>query len=112
MPHIIQGEMAATTARVNGVASIKAEFVLPRVFASNDHDDDLAERLTNPATAAGSEEEDGSANKRVKLSGAAKKRAKKESNRGQNKGRKFVGIKDQNNLCHLVSRGRKCGRSE
>ncbi|UZJ57514.1 hypothetical protein CBS101457_006834 [Exobasidium rhododendri] len=106
--------IAAPSPRINGVASIKAEYVLPRSIPTNDYaDDDVAERATNPASASrnGDDDEEPS-HKKVKISGAAKKRAKKEQNRGQNKGRKFVGIRDQINLCNKVSRGKKCGRSD
>jgi tRNA-dihydrouridine synthase 3 len=115
--------MVEPSPRIKGVAQIKAEYVLPYAVSSkerNNHDDDLAERETNPATTSKNGDEDDNDEpdqKKLKLSGAARKRAKKEleydkrkASRGQNKGRKFAGIKDQIQLCNNVARGRKCGR--
>lgn len=115
--------MSEPTGRVHGVASIKAEYVVARTTSVEELDDDVAERATNPATTT--EGECGHADgeepsvKRVKLSGAAKKRAKREaeaekkrSNRGQNKARRFASIRDQNLLCDRVARGRQCVRDK
>jgi hypothetical protein len=108
----------------NGVAHVKAEFILPRVQdRQQEVDDDVAERETNPATTKSEgQQEQGEVNgagEKIKLSGAAKKRARREAeyekrkaHRGQNKGRKFTGIRDQTTLCNLVARGKKCGRNK
>lgn len=112
------GDMAP---RRNGVAQVKAEFLLLRAQAPKEADDDDAERETNPASthAEWQNAPDGeeASSKRVKLSGAARKKAKKEAeaekrkaHRGQNKGRKFAGIRDQVTLCNIVAQGKKCDR--
>jgi hypothetical protein len=117
--------MGEPAPRRSGVAQVKAEYILPKVQARRDIDDDFAEEQTNPATihaegqeqAKSSDGEQEASSKRVKLSGAAKKKARREAeaekrkaHRGQNKGRKFAGIRDQVTLCNIVARGKKCDR--
>lgn len=109
--------------RMKGVAWIKSEYILSRSNDVEEEDDDAAERATNPATSKIEEEqlqkeENGEEreSKKMRLSGGARKKARKEAEwekkkaRGQNKGRKFAGIRDQVSLCHLIAQGKKCNR--
>lgn len=119
--------MGEPTPRTKGVACIKPEYILSRAHHVEEEDDDAAERATNPATSRIEKEEEEERHtevngeeqdsKRVRLNGGARKQAKREAEwekkkaRGQNKGRKFAGIRDQVSLCHATAQGRECNRA-
>lgn len=120
--------MAETALRGDGIAHVKAEYIIPKTASYEVIDDDAAERQTNPASKigttdgeeqlilSGEAQDDEYASKRPKLSGAARKQAKRQENRkahrGQNKERKFGNIRDQVILCCAAARGKQCTRNE
>ncbi|GAC98833.1 potential tRNA dihydrouridine synthase [Pseudozyma hubeiensis SY62] len=121
----------ATDKYTPGIAPIKQEYLLPKPTSSSHIpvkpvDDDAAERHTNPAThttttgnGKGGEEPPkklkGAARKRARREEAAAlaaaqradKKAKPDKEKGQNKGRQFLSMKDAKGFCHgFLSRGK------
>lgn len=120
----VSSTRSSSRPRTGGVAPIKAEYLRKNVVAQP-IDDDAAEHATNPAAthaaAAVHGESAGETGRtdadEAKLSGAQRKKRKKQEAaeqrkkaRGMNTKRRFEHVRDANMVCNNIARGLVCPR--